>query len=559
MVNNLLGAIENIPTKDLETAVVSNHVLGKGYYFILHDNNELEGPYRVTKKDCGMNHDKQEWFRNKDFFSMWLNNDANKALSIKAKNWLSAVPFMLAFKKSKLHKVKGNEDAIIRAVMELDERCGKMPECAELIGGGREVYKDAVYRLTNCMEKALEYLAEQGETVGDTDIIKIFLDNEDENYIRSGKKYLYCSLFNKDTISVTDGKTSGPSTFFMSYNSKKTYLIPSDMGYSAPFYICVEDAYRMYMLFKFLKMRQKNGVVYIPYNNFDLSGIGSDENTEGYCLKIDNGAITDFSLNILSERKYDFSVVDYIGIKNLKPMKISGAIKRYILGLPYRKNSTGEGGDEYFVPSNHRAAMLMPTFEDDIAEYIETGTMPDLIRRMLWQLAYQNITQCIDDRYLWEWESYARHIVNTWLNIIYNGKEINMQENFTVINNDEDFNYAAGQLAYFLTSRASRPDIKRWETQSWLMINNTVALMVKLRDNLAFYALECPEIEEFTNLVSETFRYAENAKTFYPHRFITGYFDRNVVLEALTDESGSLGNINEFSSPENLTTKLADE
>ncbi len=134
-----------------------------------------------------------------------------------------------------------------------------------------------------------------------------------------------------------------------------------------------------------------------------------------------------------------------------------------------------------------------------------------------------------------------------------------MQENFTVINNDEDFNYAAGQLAYFLTSRASRPDIKRWETQSWLMINNTVALMVKLRDNLAFYALECPEIEEFTNLVSEIFRYAENAKTFYPHRFITGYFDRNVVLEALTDESGSLGNINEFSSPENLTTKLADE
>lgn len=518
MVNDILAAIHKIPTEEIEKAVVDGHKLGDGYYFILRDDDSLDGPYFTSKKDDTMPHDILEWFRIRDFFTQWLNNDANKALSGNVKNWLSATPLMLCFKKNKVDDIRGKESFICRSATELDAICHGFPEAAGLVDGGDPGYSGMVERLTKSMFVALDMLENQGIEVKDTVKIRIFLDSPVDEYVRSGKKYLYGSLFNRGTASVTDGKTTGPSTFFINMNSKKKYVAPREMHYKAPFILSLEDAYRMYMFYRYLCRRQEFGKVYIPYDVTDLEQVGNNENTEGYVLIFNKGNIADFSANVQPDRTHDYYISNYVFLgpnEKLETMKISAAIKKYILRLPTKNDCEGITGDEYFVPKDSRVENIMPIFDYGIDEYVRTGIMPETVKQYLKNQIIQTSGM-----------PGAKYAVNAWLNIKYNGRSIDMRDvlNF---NNDKDYCYAAGQLAYYMTSQSDSTRTRMLLGGQWMRVTSEKLLKIKLQMILSKYEDKCYIFKEVRQLKAKILGYVP--KKFYWTDFAEGYFADNIL------------------------------
>lgn len=528
MVNCMLDSVRDIPTDELERTVVDNHRLGPGYYFILGADGKLDGPYVVNTKESVMKHDKEEWFRVRDFFTQWLNNDANRALSGKAKNWLSAVPMMLAFKKPKVDSVLESRDIIVDAVGEIDEVCRGMPECCHLADSEPGLAADMVDMLCGSISSVLESLGRDGKlNVKDDDRIKIFLDLPEDEYIRHGRKYLYRSMFNKGTFSVVGDRTIGASTFLMSLNAKKPYIIPSDMNYKAPFYLSVEELYRANLLSMILRARMEHGIVYLPYECRSLFDINTDEDTLGYRISFENGEISDFTMNEGREHRNDFYIADYVGLRSLPALKISAAVKKYILGMNSGPNP--EDGDGYYMTSDSDDD-LFSFYSEGLDEYIMTGDMPFPTRNFLWQQVLRL-----------QGRKSLRLAVNTWLNIKYNGGKAVMHDIFAV-SNDDDFFYAAGQLAYFLTSLSESGRTKKNETGLWMQVNNILVMRERIRMMLYEYRQKCPGAEDFRSLEAVVFGYKPSS--YMVDTFAEGYFSNNQIWERLKtkawkDEEGN--------------------
>ena len=109
------------------------------------------------------------------------------------------------------------------------------------------------------------------------------------------------------------------------------------------------------------------------------------------------------------------------------------------------------------------------------------------------------------------------------------------------VSNDDDFFYAAGQLAYFLTSLSESGRTKKNETGLWMQVNN-ILVRERIRMMLYEYRQKCPGAEDFRSLEAVVFGYKPSS--YMVDTFAEGYFSNNQIWERLKtkawkDEEGN--------------------
>ncbi len=506
MVLELLDTIRNVPLEKLEKTVFDNLKLEDGYYFILHNDGELEGPYIQSKKQQ-IDNQKTSWFLIRDFFSKWINNDANKCL--KDKNYLSSTYLLLAFRYEKISKLEEAKKNVLKAICEQNEKSKSIPELENFIGiTNKSVIEEKMNQLFCSVPNAIKKINETTDVELKKEKIKIFFNTSTEEYISEGKKYIFSKLFNQGTHKVVDGKTIGPSTFCTNLNHDKKFVICNEMKYREPIDISLENLYRLYLYNIILQKKQESGICYIKYDNSDLSFDNSSD-INGY--KITFGpkfSISNFEEIHKQTREFDYNTKNYVRFKKFNSMPIKVAIKKFVLDLHIKKDKNEFDDLNYFCDEkDNEMNLFLQKYEPMFEDYVEFGEMSDTLYRELWKKTYLKLRNMnpLDDFFTYN----AMQTFNTFLNIKYKkfkGAQSMIDINeVSVVKNDEDYYFLAGQLAYYLSEKAATEKAKNTNISNFIRLNSDNNIKINLRNLMSKY--QVATTNRYRKLVSLVFGY----------------------------------------------------
>jgi len=251
--------------------ILDNYELKEGIYIRVKSDGEIE-PYIVKRKnrelifsdiDGGLNHKVYEWFKERDYYSSYLNS--NKSFYDKKLhniNYLSIFVKIESFISNDIKK-RLNKDAIEYQYRYLcNYKKFTKPKEREILEGFQEVLTDRdrrrdIIKKYRWIRDNIDSIIELAKEQEIKNYIKIFFDEPIDIYKKESEIYYAIKIFNDIKFSKKiDSDIYGLSDSNMGLNSKKPFLEHKNRKIVTPFMMLKEDALLAKKFFDWLKFQK---------------------------------------------------------------------------------------------------------------------------------------------------------------------------------------------------------------------------------------------------------------------------------------------------------------
>lgn len=208
MVNDLLKIFKN--AENMEKAVLDNYIPKDGTYFRLNQDNTIK---RLTiKRNQTEQNELYQWFKEADYYSNILGTD--KALDCPYKKIHSNNYYTVFMKCDILPKIGINKGKILTQEQfeealeiyfkafskEAKKDTKKIIETIKIQEINLEELESCKKRIKEAIPKVIQEIQENN--LADKNYIKIFIEQNMENYRREGNRYFYQKIFNDNQYNV---------------------------------------------------------------------------------------------------------------------------------------------------------------------------------------------------------------------------------------------------------------------------------------------------------------------------------------------------------------------
>ncbi len=365
MIYDILEVFKKEYEEKGDKLILDNYILKDGLYIKINQNNSMEcfifsnNKKEVKKENCFRDLDGNiqssmyAWFKERDYYSSYLNS--NKSFYDKKLhnvNYFSLFVKVESFTSDDAKK-QLNENAIKEQYKFLcNYKKFKKPKEKEILETFRDYLSDRVRRKDivkkyRCIRDNLQNIVEEAVKNSVTNYIKIFFNEEIENYKDESSIYYAIKIFNDIGYSKkVEENIYGLSDSNMGLNSKKPYLEQKTRKISTPFMIVKDDAVLIKKFFDWLKIqefKEKYPLTDELFLNRDFREKDLLVDFDYLPIKIDKLEssidIKNYLLVYKDKKLMDDSVIDYLWqLENsIDEVFYNGQLKNNYFGEVYKK------------------------------------------------------------------------------------------------------------------------------------------------------------------------------------------------------------------------------
>lgn len=288
--NELLFSLKEMG--EVSRLAADTYTLKEGLYICLNGGSHQE---LLIEKKSEYTGELYETIRARDFYSSIINT--NKAIDDKKQIHSNNI-YSLFFKYSNPKEIKNGQINILD-VSETEQHINRyFDNLLNWYAKNKKVLENAgVEPIDNDkIQRQKEYLVSKINLIQQLieasklkfgKYVRIFCEATEEEYIHASNLYLLPKVFNKSDYDIeVNGKIFGLSNFNMGTNSKKPYLEHKTTTYGVPFRISLQEALDGYRLQTWLNSQKDEGksidAGYLPYfNNSSFSLLPKINKNEG--------------------------------------------------------------------------------------------------------------------------------------------------------------------------------------------------------------------------------------------------------------------------------------
>jgi len=350
MLNDLINPFKLYYEKYGDKIILDNHRLTDGLYIrinkdssmdkLLVKNNEISG-------ESEYGHELLEWFRQRDYYSLLLNNSSNKAVDSVHKRILSTNVYTLFFKASSVMDSKKTLSVPVDTYFEnltsfLEEEIKaregedvKNPDYPNYIlqaipETDIDLFVESKNALCNALPDIEEFVKVElakadpkDRILTDKSYIRMFYNTSIDNYKREHTRYLYRKVcHNKQRYyKLIDGIPYGIPDSNITLNDKKPFLNDPALPFGKPLLLPLEEIFiRQKLLDWLVSIRDKANKVYIPtnvdfenYTSNDSSSLANNPGTKVFTMQGTN--IIDYECLPPIKNELDFVIENVVELK----------------------------------------------------------------------------------------------------------------------------------------------------------------------------------------------------------------------------------------------------
>lgn len=587
-------------TKNFKTAVqkneniiLDNYKCKDGLYIRLNENIPFEiteGNYLIinNKEDEVKKIDLLNWFKERDYCSIILNDDTNKAIDLPAKKIHSTNLFTYFIKKD-IYPMVGKKPIEMNELKELTDGYFEKLKLAEdkfldiytksgyidvkpkkedkeeflqkyfpkeikYIRSQKRLNKIEEYKkyILNNLDEIVKLINNFGKKHEFNGYIKFFFDNDIYDYRMESRIYTMPRIFNVNDYNIfMDNVIMGLPGNNITTNSKKPYLLLKTMQCNVPYRATARDVQTTKNYFEWLMAQGKYKEIKVDYNH-KFDGTDAHKKDESYYVVHlnKNAEIDDFDNIPFDLPKLDFKLDNVLRIterlnkddKNSDRVLIAskyisdyGELQKMFFEYFFNNRIQGYIKDlEPSIKSNEFTGQMRALFmfsRDSLNDFFSKGikiSLKMIINKLTIELIEEELKHTVQGFNL-DRVSKAYNMRISLL--IYfkdrRGKDLadkirfNMEslrtklssDGFVSCENDEEFYFTAGQLAYYLLSQ-SESDKKNFGIfEPILNAKDSNQLKRRLHEIFAAYkhAISINNIK-FKNAMSMVMGYETEAK-----------------------------------------------
>lgn len=489
--------------------VTDSYSLKDGTYRLIEMNDQgswkIKEPIDIfydkkSKQINGSQNTNYAYIQELDYYSKIL--DMNKSIDYPKKVIHSCHYLALFVKKDSILSGKLNNDIIKKYYSILKNPMSKYEKKAN----SKKLYEKVEEEIGQVDDELIESIEEyvlhtnifEGINLDKKDYIKIFFVFSDQNktldyYKRENKRYLLPNLYNKNDYNVEIGnEILGPPNNNMNLNSNKPFLLNKTRKVKTPYLVNQQQALLRAQFFDYLWGQVSKGCYDFYINTFgnkkELLAVSDDKelvgkNIQGYyihCQKgkneaeiIDSQVVSSFSYSLKKSfflENYMEISDEYIEKSNIRydeyldnVMSMFNMIDQVFFDGKLKRNLYTNASDIQINDGYLKKCLL--TYRDQLRLFKNTGDLlilQRIIEKMSWYLIVNSISQSS--------QLMLAHKLNLrWSLLGYfdderkiGGKVVDVKNQLRLhinlpkekdwkFDNDEEFNYAVGQLIkYFL-------------------------------------------------------------------------------------------------------------
>ncbi len=529
--------------------ILDNYALKEGIY-IKVNTNECIKAFIVKRKnreliftdlEGGLNYAAYEWFKERDYYSEWLN--ANKAFYDKKIHNINYLSFFVKIESFISDKPKKHLSAnAIKMQYNYLLNYKKFTKPKE-----KEILKTFFKQINNCKRKKdivkkyrwirdnITSVVELAKEHGVKNYIKIFFDEPIEKYKQESEIYYAIKIFNDISFSKNiDGEVFGLSDSNMGLNSKKPYLEHKTRKEKVPFMILKENAILAKKFFDWLKFqkftekkplsdeffinrdfKEKDLIIDFDYLPVKINKLKKSVIIKNYLLlKKDKMLIEDEKIEYLNllEDKID-EILYNRQLKNNYYGEVYKKLDNNFASLIY---STRDAMSGYFKKYDKRG------FDAVIKKYATHLAIEHLIRSHFLQAGL-----CLNLKFSLL-EEQGEEVMDIKA---MQGKMINRIEDADYNNlSAEEFFYISGQVARYLISQSEAFSKNGDMLEAYLRANNSIKLKKIIESEYFKYkhAINLGYVK-FNNAMSLVMSYDKDEKlSKYMDSFLVGALSENI-------------------------------
>ncbi|MBX4264467.1 hypothetical protein [Clostridium estertheticum] len=397
----------------------------------------------------------------------------------------------------------------------------------------------------------IESIKEFAESHTFNGYIKIFLDYKKEMYEMESQVYTIPRIFNVNDYNLfIDGEILGLPSNNITINTKKPYLLLKTMQTNAPYRVKVGEVQNTKKFFEWLVVQGKFKEIKLDYN-CKFNGTDPHKNGESYlAIHLNQKSEIDEFDNIpFSGAKLNFVLYNVLNIEERIDKKDKNSLKLPIKNEPIKEyEMLQQRFSEYFfnnklfgyfkdtdpdIKSNEFTGQMRALFmlgRDGLFDFFSRGVDTSIkanIDRLTMDLIQEKFKKTVQG-FNFDRISKAYNLRISLLNYFELGGEKMadkikntmdslklklVSDKLAVCESDEEFYFAAGQLAYYILSQ-SESDRKNFGIfEPILNAKDSSQLKNKLKDIFAVYkhAIRCNNIK-FKNAMSMVMGYEADRK-----------------------------------------------
>lgn len=485
-----------------DNLILQNYSIDEGIYIKIDKNQNIT--HFIKKKKEDSLEEIVDWFKHRDFLSKYISSNkciqssyTNKATGKKSKSKLIHSNNYLSWfvKKETFLEIKDNtqkEELKDITTGYYDYFLSKDLNKKDIIDNLDSEFDEEKYNfcknyMTNNLDKISEYVDNYKDEFNK--YIKVFFDYDIKTYERESNRYVYHNIYADKKIKHIkhDNKSYAPPSFNMNVNNKKPFLRHKTMKVEYPFRVDFEDALILYKYSIWLK-NQGSGKKLKPYNfdykttlsNCNLDKINSNHNNMYINIGFDrNGAIiNDFDIipkfkrhnNIKIENKLEKTIKDeqkdYINYKLNEDFGLETLIDELLFNKNLKKHYKSDKKDikpNKFMSKGFCNTLVLSI--DMIFDYFYKG-----IEKNLYIFNEKYTKELLKDGLKNKSFNYLIDCMNIYLSIkdYFEGVDSNVKikdlknnlvlklndENSFDFDNEVEYSFAAGQIAYYILSKS---------------------------------------------------------------------------------------------------------
>lgn len=550
-----------------EKLITDSYELELGDYFIVKEDGNFEH-IKIEKNSDSASVERYDYLAERDYYSNLL--DMNKPIDgkkqIHSNNYLS-----FFIKNNVLEEKKDILDDVIKKYYEIL----KNPLLKYDKGEKRRVYEELEKQLGKPKIEKIEknyqwiknnlYLLKE-RTKESKNYIKIFFDEDLKEYKKESKRYIIPNIYNSTDYNVKiNNKTYGLPNDNLNLNIKKPYLENKTRkkNYTVPYLLDEEEVLEQKKFFDYLYNLSSKGIRNIYITDKKIMSLKNNETldvdiTNGYFLRIrkdkNEAAIERFDI-IPKYEKDIYPVIKIIDCLNdeIKTKLDYGSIinsKKQLVGM---LNDSLFKGKMFGIMYENikdikifdtRLKFIANTYKDVFYKLTAKGEIENFLKvyKIIFMeyIKYSLATQ--------EYKAEAYDLYN-FMSSIEGGKKLEIHERIKekfrkafkdgkgIIDNEDEYFFAIGQLVYFLFSKSRETSKNHNLVNRILNFRNIDQIKLEIQKLFKRYNHDIKmQNKKFNMLYEMVLGYVpENTKIDYD-RLLGGYLSNCLIYEKNEEE-----------------------
>ena len=577
MLKDCLQTFESLYKKNGEDDfLLDSYILAEGTYILVDDKYKVDKVLEVNKSKDKIDTTDKEYrlFCEMDYYSKLI--DTNKAIDTK-KIILSNNLYSFWIKKENLSNGKLTSQHISNYYEVLanpekkynkNKKSKELYEETKLVCG--EVDKDKLEANQKWIQDNIFNILQELNIKGDKGYLKIFFEASRDSYKNECSRYLIPNIYNTTEYNIkADNKVMGLPNNNLGMNSKKPYLKHKTRQGEIPYLINSNEAMLQYKFFEYLMNLASQGKNNVYIDELLIKGIKNDE-----FLKYEEREKDRFSgVYLRIQKGKEVEIIDYSTVIDYQ-MKLEGIEIRDSFDMDYGKY---EPFIEFREVSGYEelARIIDKCFFGNILRYNYFGDLQKTVKeeylkvsilesreaffnwfykgekqairalfsKVTLRIIYQTIIQNRNLRAREQWV--LRDAINCYLKDggesmadimkpvleTLEKKTLNKQEGeITIIESDEEYYCAVGQLSNYLLSLSKASEKKHSDVNPILECANENKLMNVIKGLFIKYNYQIKPNSRFNKLYAMVIGYVPTNKVNH-EALLYGYLQGNLIYK----------------------------